>query len=268
MRLRRSRRYMRVVGIAARSGLGAQLSGRRMSRADASMLAEPRPSGVARALRLTLEDAGGAFVKLGQFLSTRPDLVPPDVTAELAGLQDDVSEEAPERIDVLLQDELGNPPGEVFGEFDPKPVAAASIAQVHRARLVTGESVAVKVQRPGVRALVEGDLDILRSITAAVEERAPWVRDMGAAELADGFSAALLEELDFGVEARNIASVSKALVDRDSVIRIPAVHESLSTSRVLVLEWMEGVPLRAADALIDDSGLNRTELARALLRGM
>jgi ubiquinone biosynthesis protein len=267
-RLRRSRRLAQILGIAARSGLGAQLAGRGDGPLNEQGLPAARPRGVGKALRPTLEDAGGAFVKLGQFLSTRPDLVPEEITAELAGLQDDVSPEPQERIDAVLGEDLGSSRHEIFQEFDPEPVAAASIAQVHRARLATGESVAVKVQRPGVRALVERDLDILRSITAAAEERAPWAKDMGAVELADGFSAALLEELDFGIEARNIASVSRSLEANDSIIRIPRVYESLSTSRVLVLEWMEGVPLRAADTLIAESDLDRTALARALLRGM
>lgn len=268
-RLTRSRRYAEVVRIAARHGLVDRPDA--MSPGDAL---EPAPSAgrrraqrLGRALRLTLEEAGGAFVKLGQILSTRPDLLPEEVTTELARLQDDVAAEPPERVDALLASEFASGPHETFAEFTHRPLAAASIAQVHRATLATGQRVAVKVQRPRVGEIVERDLDITRRLAATVEARTPWAREIGVVDLADGFATALLEELDFRVEARNTISCRDAL-DRDSIVRIPAVHEALSTDRVLVLEWMDGVPLRNAAALIAEHGLDRTELARGLLVAM
>lgn len=198
---------------------------------------------------LTLEEAGGAFVKLGQILSTRPDLLPADVIDELARLQDDVAPALRDDVDAVLAAELGEMPQRVFADFAADPLAAASIAQVHKATLVDGGTVAVKVRRPGVRAVVDRDLEIGRQLATAVEARVPWARDVGAVDLAEGFAAALREEVDFTVEARNTVSCWEAL-DHDAIVRIPAVHEALSTDGVLVVEWMDGVAVRGAEELI------------------
>jgi ubiquinone biosynthesis protein len=251
----RSRRYLQVTRIAARHGLNSYLGGRRPG-AD-----EPGPR--ARNLRAALEEAGGMFVKLGQVLSTRADLLPPDVIAELSRLQDHVAPADPASIEALLIAELGAPPHRVFASFDPAPLAAASIGQAHRARLATGEPVIVKVQRPDVRALVERDLDILLRMARALEARAAWARQYAVLEMTRGFAAALREELDFRSEARNIAAVASS-----SRVRVPAVYEQWSTSRVLVMEHLDGVAVRHAEPVLAASGADRHGLARGLLAAM
>src|SRR5499427_375559 len=251
----RTRRYLQVTRIAARHGLGTYLSGRGPG-AD-----EPGP--LARNLRGALEEAGGMFVKLGQVLSTRADLLPPDVIAELSMLQDHVAPVDPGGIEALLTAELGAPPCSVFTSFDPVPLAAASIGQAHRARLSTGERVIVKVQRPEVRALVERDLDNLLRMAAALEARAGWARQYAVLEMTRGFAAALREELDFRIEARNIAAVAGS-----SRVRFPAVYGQWSTSRVLVMEYLDGVSVRDAEPVLAASGADRHGLARGLLAAM
>ncbi len=250
-----SRRYLQVTRIAARHGLSSYLGGRRPG-AD-----ESRP--LARNLRAALEQAGGMFVKLGQLLSTRADLLPADVIAELSRLQDHVAPADPAGIEALLTAELGAPPHRVFASFDPAPLAAASIGQAHRARLAAGEPVIVKVQRPDVRALVERDLDILLRMARALEARAGWARQYAVLEMTRGFAAALREELDFRSEACNIAAVAGS-----SRVRVPAVYGQWSTSRVLVMEYLDGVAVRHAEPLLAATGADRHGLARGLLAAM
>ncbi len=272
-RASRARRYLEVTRIMARHGLAPYLAGKSRP-APAPPMAPPghghggqaapaisRARPLARSARAALEEAGGMFIKLGQVLSTRSDLLPPDVTAELAGLQDRVAPASHAGIEALLTAEFGAPPAQVLASFDPRPLAAASIAQVHRARLATGEPVAVKVQRPGVRALVERDLDILLRLARTLEARASWAREYRVAEMTAGFAGALTEELDFRVEARNITAVSAAC----PAVKIPAVYPQLSTGRVLVLEWLDGVSVRDAGPFLRQSGADRHALARGLL---
>jgi len=247
----RTRRYLQVSRIAARHGLSGYLSGR--PGAD-----ESRP--LARNLRVALEEAGGMFIKLGQVLSTRADLLPADVIAELSLLQDHVAPADPAGIEALMTAELGAPPHRLFAWFDPAPVAAASIGQAHRAQLITGEPVIVKVQRPDVRALVERDLDILLRIARALQARAAWARQYAVLEMTQGFASALREELDFGIEARNIVSAASS-----SQVRVPAVYRQWSTSRVLVMEHLDGVSVRDAEPVLAESGADRHGLARVLL---
>ncbi|MFE0100170.1 ABC1 kinase family protein [Streptomyces sp. NPDC059009] len=262
-RLARTRRYAQLSRIAVRHGLGGAVRGRGLRGPDAA----GERGRVAGDLRLALEEAGATFVKLGQVLSTRYDLLPPEFVTELTKLQHQVAAEPWAEVEKVLTEELGKEPAVFFAEFDHEPLAAGSIAQVHRARLSSGEEVVVKVQRPGARPVVDRDLDILFRMGQKFEEHTAWGRDMGALELAEGFATSLNEELDFRIEARNMATI-RAAADRPDVVstvRMPLVHEDLCGKRVLVLEWLSGTPLNAAGGLIEERGLDRTELARRLL---
>lgn len=252
-RVSRARRYSRITAIAFRHGLGPYLRGR-----------ERTDTRLARSLRLALEEGGVTFVKLGQVLSTRPDLLPADVIAELTSLQDNVPAAPWPAVREVLVAELGQPPEDVFAEFDEQPLAAASVAQVHRARLKSGEDVVVKVQRPDVRRVAEGDLDIVDRLASTLHDRTRWGKAIGVRDLAAGFSTALREELDFRVEARNLATVRAASADSDIVL--PAVHDELCTSRVLVMGRLDGVPIRSATLESADRGALARSLLDALLR--
>ena len=250
-RIARTRRYRRISFIFLRHGLGPYLRGR------------ARPSAhTARSFTHALEQGGVVFVKLGQVLSTRRDVLPPEFVQELGRLQDCAAPVPWPQIERVLREELGDP-HEVFAAFDRTPLAAASIAQVHRATLRSGEEVVVKIQRPGVRAVVERDLDIVGRLARTLHDRAGWARSFGVVDLANGFATALREELDFRVEARNMASV--AATARSGDVVIPRPHDDLCTSRVLVMQRLDGVALSKAGPRVDSAGLDRTALARTLL---
>ena len=258
---RRVSRYAQITRIAIRNGLGPSLGLGRHSEDG-----EARQVPFARRLRHALEECGGMFVKMGQVASTRSDLVSPPVAEELSHLQDNVAPAAPDGVRELLEDELDAPVDEVFAEFDWEPLAAASIGQVHRARLHGGQQVIVKVQRPGIADSVNRDLDVLDELAGMVEQRTTWGGEYQVCDLADEFSERLREELDFDIEARNAADIA-ANLDDDSDVRIPAVFHDLTSRRVLVMEWLDGVSVRETDA-IDALGVDRRELAEELLRCM
>jgi ubiquinone biosynthesis protein len=272
--LARSRRYSQISRIAVRHGLGPYLRGRGRRGEDEA----GGRAALARSLRQALEEGGVTFTKLGQLMSTRRDLLPEEFISELTRLQDRAEPAPWEQVEEVITQSLGAPAEQVFTELQPEPAAAASIAQVHKARLRCADGsdaeVAVKVQRPGIRSTVEQDLDILLRLADTLEDRAHWARAVGTAGVARGFAAAMREELDFRVEARNMAAVAATWQDQQRAVSgsisvvLPAVHEQLCTEHVLVIEWLDGVSLREAGPLIDDRGLDRAELTRALLRSM
>ncbi|MGI5271011.1 ABC1 kinase family protein [Nonomuraea sp. CA-218870] len=237
-RMSRARRYSEITRIAVRHGLGPYLRGR----GDPP---EGRTGAVrlARSLRLALDDGGVTFVKLGQVLSTRRDLLPPEFIEELGRLQDQVAAEPWELVEPVLRAEMGGPVDEVFAAFDRTPLAAASIAQAYTARLHTGEDVVVKVRRPGIGRTVARDLDIVRRLAATLESRTRWGAALGVRDLAEGFAVAIREELDFRVEAANMAAVAAS---PGGGVSYPAPVGPLCTERVLVMQRLSGGPVTAA----------------------
>jgi ubiquinone biosynthesis protein len=258
--LGRGRRYSQISRILVRRGLLPYLRGGRRSELAT---AEGRTR-LARSLRLALEDGGVTFVKLGQIMSTRRDLLPAEFISELSRLQDDAPQVPWPRIEEALRAELGAGVDEVFGTFDRDALAAASIAQVHAATLTSGDRVVVKVRRPDVNAIVERDLDIVVRLAARMQRSTNWGRAVGAVELSRGFAAALREELDLRIEARNMTSVATASAARDGDgVRIPVPHHPLCGQTVLVMERLDGQPLAAAEAGMPAE--LRATLARSLL---
>jgi ubiquinone biosynthesis protein len=207
------------------------------------------PSGTkAQRLRQALEELGPTFVKFGQALSTRPDLVPADLVAELSRLQDTVASLPPGVAEASIEAEFGLPIARVFERFDPVPVAAASIAQVHRARLVGGEDVAVKIRRPGIEAIIERDLGILGLIARLAERYLPDSDLYQPSTLVSEFTRAIRRELDFSREGRTIERFARNSAG-DTTVRFPRVHWPQTTAGVLTMEYMDGT--KVSDVLAD-----------------
>ncbi|MFC3983173.1 ABC1 kinase family protein [Streptosporangium jomthongense] len=235
----RARRYTQVMRIAAKHGLGGYLG--RRSRAG------ERPAAIARSLRDALNEGGVTFVKLGQMLSTRRDLLPEVFVDQLATLQTRAEPEPWEQIERAIEEELGRPLTEVFQTVDPTPLASASVAQVHSARLLDGRPVVLKVQRPGARKQVTSDVEIILRLAAWLERTTPWGRSLRVSRLAEGFAASLDEELDYTVELDNLRGVEATLGDG---IRVPVAHEGYSTGRLLVMDRLDGTPVGEAGELL------------------
>jgi ubiquinone biosynthesis protein len=216
-------------------------------------------------LRMAIEELGPTYIKLGQLLSNRSDILPAGLVRELAHLQDAVPPVAASEIISTLTEELGRPVEEVFSEFNEEPSASASVAQVHAARLVSGEEVAVKIQRPNVKAVIETDLDIVAYLASLAERYIPAARFLSPSALVSDFRKHLLRELDFTREQRNLQQFRREFGHRTDLM-IPAIHEAHTTERLLVMEYVHGRKVSAILAGEDDLGpdddLNRELIAR------
>ncbi|HEX6490828.1 MAG TPA: AarF/UbiB family protein [Gaiellaceae bacterium] len=213
----------------------------------------------ARRLRDALEELGPTYAKLGQILSTRPDLLPPEFIDELATLQDKVTPMTEADVVSVMEEELGVPWEDVFESIDPQPLAAGTIGQVHRATLESGERVVVKVQRPGARDEIMRDLGLLRLFAEKTESREALRRIIDLRAVVEHLAGSLQRELDFEQEAANIDRMREVL-GPFSRLDAPAVQHRLTSKRLLVLELIPGGPVREAPW-----GPERKEAARQLL---
>lgn len=220
------------------------------------LVALPPPERVRRAF----EEMGPTFVKLGQVLATRVDLFTPEWIAEFEKLQNKVPPVPFEQVRAQLEEDLGAPPGEVFAMFDPEPIAAASIAQVYRARLHSGEAVAVKVRRPGIKPLVEADMRLLHRLAEAIESESPELARFQPRALVRQLQASLARELDLAAECRNAERIAASFADEPALL-VPMVHWQWTSERVNVQAFIDGIPLSDIDA-IEAAGGDRCAIAR------
>jgi ubiquinone biosynthesis protein len=210
-------------------------------------------------VRLLCEALGPTFIKFGQLLSTRADLLPLDYLAELVQLQDHAPSEDFAAIRAIVQEELRQPLSALFARFEPIPLAAASIAQVHRAALAEGQEVVVKVQRPQIARLIAADLDILHDLARLAERYLPDLRPLQPVDLVQEFARTILAELDFQQELHNLERCAAHFV-ADPTVHIPTPYAALSTARVLTMEYVQGTKITAREAL-SKAGLDPSEVA-------
>ena len=249
---RRIGRLSEIGRVATRHGFGYLIDRRRSN--DNTQLADR-----GRRLREMLDELGPTFVKFGQLLSTRPDVMPPDIIAELRSLQDDVTPIAFADVRRVIEEEMGLTLEQAFLTFDETPIAAASIGQVHRATLPTGDEVVVKVQRPEAPRQIESDLQLMRSAARVVRERVRALDFIDSEALVEEFGRSIRQELDYQHEARNAETFRRNFGDSTEVA-VPKVIWRYSSSRVLTLEYLEGTQFADLD-LETRSPEERRELA-------
>ncbi len=235
-------RLSEIAQVAVRHGFGYAIEGHKAT--------DPTAEGTARGrhLREMLDELGPTFVKFGQLLSTRPDVVPPDIIAELRGLQDDVRPFPYADVERTVEEDLGQPIERLFTEFGREPLAAASIGQVHRATLPNGRGVVVKVQRPDAPRKIEADLSLMYQAARLAKERIRALDFVDAGEIVDEFARSIRQELDYRLEARNADAFHKDFAGHPHVA-VPRVYWTYTRSRVLTLEYLDGVQL--ADLELD-----------------
>ncbi|MEX2103027.1 MAG: AarF/ABC1/UbiB kinase family protein [Gaiellaceae bacterium] len=248
--IRQLGRLSEIAQVAAKHGFGylfethrpSILASRRQDEIDPSSDGSSR----GQRLRAMLDELGPTFVKFGQLLSTRPDIVPPDIVFELKALQDDVTPFPYEDVEQVIREDLGLTVEQLFLEFDREPIAAASIGQVHGAVLPNGKRVVVKVQRPDAPRQIEADIELLYQAARLVRERVRALQFIDTVALVDEFARAIRQELDYRNEARNAEKFHHNFAGHPHV-RIPKVHWSYSRARVLTLDRLDGVHLRDLD---------------------
>jgi ubiquinone biosynthesis protein len=206
-------------------------------------------------LRMALEELGPTYIKLGQVLSTRPDLIPVEFTDELSKLQDSVPPFPFAEAEIIIQRELGAPSSNVFDHIDIEPAASASIGQVHRARLKNGEEAAVKIQRPGIRAVIEVDLEIMLHLATLAERHVEELALHKPVTIVEEFARTLEKEIDFRIEADNIDRIAQGFLN-DPTVYIPAVFREFSAAGILTTEYVEGIKISNIGEL-DAAGYDR-----------
>lgn len=254
---KRQKRVREVVSIAMKNGITRTVKYAR-AREDERELA--------KALRDTLEQCGGVFIKFGQVLSTRKELLSPIFIEELEKLQQHVKPLSDQQVDQLIKDNFNGNSSAIFSYISRTPLASASIGQVHKAILKeTNEPVVVKFLRPEVKNIMHEDLSILIEFARWISSKSQWAENLGFYDLAKGFSLALSEEIDFDIETRNMEQVA-IIVERGNIdVKVPKVYPEYSNENVVVMEFIKGKSVTVANRLFNDLQIDRREFAQTLL---
>jgi ubiquinone biosynthesis protein len=210
-------------------------------------------------LRMACEELGPTFIKMGQILSTRSDLIPDDLVRELTKLQDNVPPFPFLQVKEIVEQELRAPLNVLFAHFDDTPLAAASIGQVHRARLITGEEVIIKIQRPGIRKVIEVDLEILFHLATLMEKNIEEAEIYRPTKIVDEFARSIEKEINYKLEAQHAERFARQFAGNESIY-IPRIFNQTTTGRILTMEYVDGV--KASDIhLLEKAGLDRKLIA-------
>ena len=191
-------------------------------------------------IRLVLEELGPTFIKLGQILSTRPDLIPLEYVKEFAKLQDKVPAFSYEEVSTRIEAELGQPPEKIFKSFEMEPLACASIGQVHRARLHNDEEVVVKVQRPGIQGIIETDLEIMLHLASLMERHLEEFEIQHPSRIVSVFARSIEKEINYLLEASSVERFARQFLE-DSTVYIPKVYRRFTTKKVITMEFVDGI---------------------------
>ena len=263
------KRYSRIIEVLRKYGFGYIVDQlglstfsdirawfRRKSREEKIHISKP-----AR-IRMVLEELGTTYIKLGQLLSMRQDLIPEKYAAELSKLQDEVPPFEYEDVRIIIEEEFGVPIEDLFYSFETKPLAAASIGQVHRAKLKNGDDVVVKIQRPDIKKVIESDLEIMYSIAGFADEHIPELRLYRPIEIVDELSRSIHAEMDYTQEGRNTDHFATNFRNNSGIF-IPKIYWDHTSIRVLTLEYIEGVKSSYLD-LLDEKGFDRRKIAHTV----
>ncbi|MGD9288060.1 MAG: AarF/ABC1/UbiB kinase family protein [Desulfobacterales bacterium] len=256
-------RYRQILTILFKYGFGDLLEMLRIDQyieVGLQMISKKRPVRIGRltkpqGLRMAFEELGPTYIKLGQILSTRPDLIPMEFIKELSKLQDNVPAFAFEQVRQTIRTEFDCSPEELFDHLDDEPLASASIGQVHRAVLKDGEVVAVKFQRPGIRKIIEIDLEIMLHLATLAERHIEELSFHRPVKIVEEFARTLEKEIDYKTEATNMERAASHFL-KDPYVYIPKVFREATTPRVLTTEFIDGIKISNIDAL-EAAGLDR-----------
>ena len=271
-RIRHIKRYRDVAKVLARHGFGYVVEEMGLLH----MLSLPKrlftdtekgdPISMGERIRQVIEELGPTYVKIGQIASTRADIISEEILQELEKLQDNVPSFSFAEVARIIEQELGSSIEDIFSIFDEKAIAAASIGQVHRAQLRTGERVAVKVQRPDIKAMIETDLEILLDLATLAEHRMPRMERLQLREVVEEFSKSLRNELDYTIEGRNAEKIAKQFKNNHTV-HIPTIYWDYSTRTVLTMEFVEGIKLNDFESN-EKMGFDRKVMSERLVRAL
>lgn len=270
--LRHVSRYREIASVLAKHGLGFIIKDlgliKILSLPD-QLFRHEKPldsQSVGERIRRVLEELGPAFIKLGQIASTRPDILPENIIAELEKLQDRVGSFPFAKVEEIFLSENKVPLHKVFARFNEEPLAAASIGQVHQAVLHSGEVVAVKIQRPQITRIIETDLEILLNLAEIAEQKLEWARFYCIKDVFKEFADSLLAELDYSLEGHHAERIAKQFTDQP-LIRIPKVFWEYSTKKVLIMEYVDGIKINEHQRL-KESGHDLKEVAHCIIEAI